>query len=179
MVVDATDNVGTRYLINDACILARKPLVSGAAVATDGQLSVFGFHGGPCYRCLYPTPPPAETVSSCADNGVLGPVPGVIGCLQAIEAVKIITGIGDILQQKLLVYDALSCRFRTVKIRPRSSTCAVCGDVPSITSLDDTEAFCACNNVPSEEGAPTAPKSPSVPSVDCAAYATARSALAK
>ncbi|KAK3580380.1 hypothetical protein CHS0354_001496 [Potamilus streckersoni] len=142
LVLDATDNVATRYLLNDACILAGKPLVSGSALRFEGQLTVYNYMGGPCYRCLYPKPPPPETVTNCSDGGVLGVVPGIIGCLQALEAIKILTGQGSSYSQKMLLFDALDGSFQTIKLRGRQPQCPVCGDNPSITKLIDYEQFC-------------------------------------
>ncbi|KAI8910532.1 adenylyltransferase [Powellomyces hirtus] len=142
IVVDATDNVATRYLLNDACVLLNKPLVSGSALRMDGQLTVYNYDGGPCYRCIFPKPPPAETVTNCSDGGVLGVVPGIIGCLQALEVVKIAADIGAKFSQKLLIFDATFGSFRTIKLRGRSPACAVCGDEPTITELIDYVQFC-------------------------------------
>ena len=135
VVLDASDNAPTRYLISDACCVANKPLVSGAAIGTDGQLTVY-HHGddGPCYRCLYPTPPPAASCSRCADAGVLGPVPGIIGTMEALEAIKILTGIGDVMSKKMLVMDALYCRYMVVKLRSRNEGCVACGAHPELTA---------------------------------------------
>ncbi|KIY99793.1 adenylyltransferase andsulfurtransferase MOCS3/UBA4 [Monoraphidium neglectum] len=128
VIIDASDNAPTRYLLNDACVAAGRPLVSAAAVGTDGQLTVY-CHGedGPCYRCLFPEPPAPGNCARCADAGVLGPVPGVMGVLQALEAIKLLTGIGKPLTRQLLLFDALSGRFTTVKLRARSPGCAACG----------------------------------------------------
>lgn len=142
VVLDATDNVATRYLLNDTCILANKPLVSGSALRFEGQLTVYNYEGGPCYRCLYPKPPPPETVTNCSDGGVLGVIPGIIGCMQALEAIKICAGIDPSFSQKLLLFDGLQGSFRSIKIRGRQPTCPVCGDNPSITELIDYEQFC-------------------------------------
>ena len=133
VVLDASDNAPTRYLISDACCVAKKPLVSGAAIGTDGQLTVYCYEDGPCYRCLYPTPPPATSCSRCADAGVLGPVPGAIGTMQAMEVIKILAGIGDVLSKRMLVMDALYCRYMVVKLRSRNQSCVSCGVSPSIT----------------------------------------------
>ncbi|GAB4818434.1 hypothetical protein N2152v2_005480 [Parachlorella kessleri] len=135
VVVDASDNAPTRYLISDACAAAKRPLVSGAAIGMDGQLTVY-CHGddGPCYRCLFPAAPRPESCSRCSDAGVLGAVPGVIGTLQAVEAIKILSGIGDPLSRRLLLVDTLSARFHTVKLRARSPDCIACGKSPSITA---------------------------------------------
>ncbi|KAL9952169.1 hypothetical protein ACROYT_G039384 [Oculina patagonica] len=145
VVLDATDNVATRYLLNDACVLAGKPLVSGSALRFEGQLTVYNHDGGPCYRCLFPSPPPPESVGNCSDTGVLGPVPGVIGTLQALEAIKIVVGIKSSYSQKMLIYDALDGRFLTIKLRPRQTKCSVCGDNPSINKLLDYELFCGAS----------------------------------
>ncbi|XP_068648217.1 adenylyltransferase and sulfurtransferase MOCS3 [Aristolochia californica] len=128
VVVDATDNAPSRYMINDCCVVLGKPLVSGAAIGLEGQLTVYHHKGGPCYRCLFPTPPPTTACQRCADSGVLGVVPGVIGCLQALEAIKIASGVGEPLSGRMLLLDALSARIRIVKIRGRSLNCEVCGD---------------------------------------------------
>ncbi|XP_060590470.1 adenylyltransferase and sulfurtransferase MOCS3-like [Ruditapes philippinarum] len=142
IVLDCTDNVATRYLLNDACILAGKPLVSGSALRFEGQLTVYNYKGGPCYRCLYPKPPPPETVTNCSDGGVLGVIPGIIGSLQALEAIKIAAGLDSSYSQKLLMYDGLDGTFRTIRLRGRQPTCPVCGDNPTITQLIDYEQFC-------------------------------------
>ena len=141
-VVDASDNPKTRYLVNDACVLAGKPVVSGGAIGTEGQLSVYNFMDGPCYRCLYPNPPPTEVCQSCSDNGVLGPVPGMIGVLQAVEVIKILTGIGETMHNKLLMYDSLSCSFLSLKKPPKRKNCTVCSSCANITSISNTlESF--------------------------------------
>lgn len=145
VVLDATDNVATRYLLNDACVLAKKPLVFGSALRFEGQLTVYNHMGGPCYRCIFPSPPPPESVGNCSDSGVLGPVPGVIGTLQALEAIKIAVGINPSYSQKMLIYDALDGRFLTIKLRPRQSCCSVCGDNPTINTLQDYELFCGAS----------------------------------
>lgn len=142
IVVDATDNVATRYLLNDACVLLGKPLVSGSALRWEGQLTVYGYKGGPCYRCLYPNPPPKETVTNCSDGGVIGMVPGIIGSFQGLEVLKIITGSGEVLSGKLLVLDGLRGAIRTITLRQHSPTCAVCGDSPTITDTIDYVQFC-------------------------------------
>ncbi|XP_074659274.1 adenylyltransferase and sulfurtransferase MOCS3-like [Tubulanus polymorphus] len=145
IVVDATDNVATRYLLNDACVLAKKPLVSGSALRFEGQLTVYNYDDGPCYRCLYPTPPPPETVTNCSDGGVIGAVPGVIGCLQALEVIKIAANTGTSYSQRLLLFDGLDGSFRTIKLRLKQKTCVVCGDRPSIKQLIDYEQFCGAS----------------------------------
>jgi adenylyltransferase/sulfurtransferase len=135
VVLDASDNAPTRYLISDACCVANKPLVSGAAIGTDGQLTVYNYgEDGPCYRCLYPAPPPAASCARCADAGVLGPVPGIIGTMQALEVIKILSGIGDVFSKKMLVMDALYCRYMVVKLRSRNDCCVACGTEPEITA---------------------------------------------
>jgi molybdopterin/thiamine biosynthesis adenylyltransferase len=135
LICDGTDNFGTRFLIADACALARRTLVSAAVLRFDGQLSVFKPHeGGPCYRCLYPEPPPDGLVPSCSEAGVLGAVTGVMGTLQATEVLKEILGIGETLSGRLLVWDALATRFRTIRLRP-DPTCALCGPNPAIIDL--------------------------------------------
>lgn len=143
VVVDATDNVATRYLLNDACVLAKKPLVSGSALQLEGQLTVYNYRDGPCYRCLYPTPPPPEAVTNCGDGGVIGAVTGVIGALQAIETIKIILGQGEgIMASRLLLFDGETCSFRNVKLRGKNVKCNVCSSTPTITALIDYEQFC-------------------------------------
>jgi adenylyltransferase/sulfurtransferase len=141
VVIDGTDNFPTRYLVNDACVLLRKPNVYGSIFRFDGQASVFYPGLGPCYRCLYPEPPPPGEVPSCAEGGVLGILPGLIGCIQATEAVKLILGQGTPLVGRLLLYDALRMEFRQFKVR-RNPRCPVCGDSPTIRQLIDYEQFC-------------------------------------
>uniref|UniRef100_A0A8C6STH7 Adenylyltransferase and sulfurtransferase MOCS3 n=1 Tax=Neogobius melanostomus TaxID=47308 RepID=A0A8C6STH7_9GOBI len=141
-VIYCSDNVPTRYLVNDACVLSGKPLVSASALRMEGQLTVYNYCGGPCYRCLYPVPPPPETVTNCSDGGVLGVVPGIMGCLQALEVLKIASGRGSSCGQQLVMFDALETRFRSIKLRPKQTKCAVCGENPSITQLVDYEVFC-------------------------------------
>ncbi|PIK54760.1 putative adenylyltransferase and sulfurtransferase MOCS3-like, partial [Apostichopus japonicus] len=168
IVLDCTDNVATRYLLNDACVLAGKPLVSASALRFEGQFelrcSVFckllkrtkilgrktarcvgdfaDSLGRPCYRCLFPRPPPPETVTNCSDGGVLGVVPGIMGNLQALEAIKIITGLKASFVQKLLLFDGLYGSFRSIKLRARKKDCSVCGETPTVTGLIDYESFC-------------------------------------
>src|SRR5580765_7838344 len=149
MVVDGTDNFPTRYLINDACVLLKKPNVYGSIFRFEGQATIFAYPGGPCYRCLYPEPPPPGLVPSCAEGGVLGILPGVIGLIQATEAVKLILGVGESLVGRLLLYDALAMRFRELKLR-RNVECPVCGDHPTIRELIDYEQFCGIPNQPHE-----------------------------
>jgi adenylyltransferase/sulfurtransferase len=141
LVIDGTDNFPTRYLVNDACVLLHKPNVYGSIFRFEGQATVFAYEGGPCYRCLYPEPPPPGLVPSCAEGGVLGILPGTIGLVQATEAVKLILGIGEPLVGRLLLYDALGMRFRELKLR-RNPKCPVCGDHPTITKLIDYQQFC-------------------------------------
>ncbi len=141
LVIDGTDNFPTRYLVNDACVLLGKPNVYGSIFRFDGQASVFHPPHGPCYRCLYPEPPPPGEVPSCAEGGVLGILPGLVGCIQATEAVKLILGQGEPLIGRLLLYDALRMRFQEFKIR-RNPKCPLCGDQPTITKLIDYEQFC-------------------------------------
>ena len=141
IVVDGTDNFPTRYLVNDACVLLKKPNVYGSIFRFEGQATVFAYQGGPCYRCLYPEPPPPGLVPSCAEGGVLGILPGLIGVMQATETVKLILGTGEPLVGRLLLYDALDMRFRELKLR-RNPECPVCGDHPTITKLIDYQQFC-------------------------------------
>ncbi len=142
VIVDGTDNFPTRYLTNDACVMLGKPNVYGSIFRFEGQATVFSpKHGGPCYRCLYPEPPPPGLVPSCAEGGVLGVLPGVIGTIQATEAIKLLTGIGEPLIGRLLLYDALAMRFRELKLR-RNPDCPVCGDHPTVTELIDYQQFC-------------------------------------
>jgi adenylyltransferase/sulfurtransferase len=140
IVVNGMDNFPARYLTNDACVLLKKPLVDGSVLLFDGQATVF-LPGKGCYRCLYPTPPPPGVVPSCADAGVLGALPGVVGCIEAIETIKLILGAGDSLSGRLLLFDALAMEFRVVRIR-RDPECAVCGDHPTVTELIDYDEFC-------------------------------------
>ncbi|KAH6814418.1 co-factor for nitrate [Perilla frutescens var. frutescens] len=133
IVVDATDNVPSRYMISDCCVVLGKPLISGAALGLEGQLTVYNYNGGPCYRCLFPTPPPTTACQRCSDSGVLGVVPGIIGCLQALEAIKVAGAVGEPLSGRMLLFDALSARIRVVKIRGRSSQCEACGENAALT----------------------------------------------
>jgi adenylyltransferase/sulfurtransferase len=141
LIVDGSDNFPTRYLVNDACVLLGKPYVWGSIFRFDGQLSVFWSEYGPCYRCLFPQPPPPGMVPSCAEGGVLGVLCGTIGSLQVNEAIKLITGIGDPMIGRMLVYDALELKFRELKVR-KDPECPVCGKNPTVTELIDYEAFC-------------------------------------
>ncbi|XP_043252721.1 adenylyltransferase and sulfurtransferase MOCS3 [Colletes gigas] len=141
VVLDATDNVATRYLLNDACVLSKKPLVSGSALRFEGHLTVFN-HYGPCYRCIFPKPPPPETVTNCGDGGVFGPVVGTIGVLQAVEALKVLLNMPHILSGQLLLYDGLETKFRNINLRDKNVNCPVCGEHPTIQELIDYEQFC-------------------------------------
>ena len=141
IVVDGTDNFPTRYLVNDACILSGKPNVYGSIFRWEGQVSVFGETGGPCYRCLFREPPPPGLVPNCAEAGVLGALPGVVGSLQALEVIKLILGTGKTLSGRLLIFDALKLSWREVELK-RNPNCPVCGDEPTQTVLIDYEDFC-------------------------------------
>jgi adenylyltransferase/sulfurtransferase len=150
VVVDGTDNFPTRYLTNDACVLLGKPNVYGSIFRFEGQATVFHpQEGGPCYRCLYPEPPPPGLVPSCAEGGVLGVLPGVIGTIQATEVIKLLAGIGEPLIGRLMLYDALNMRFRELKLR-RNPECPVCGENPSVTELIDYEMFCGIQPEPEQ-----------------------------
>ena len=141
MIVDGADNFPTRYLVNDASIWHGIPVVHGSIYRFEGQVTVFKPHEGPCYRCLFPQPPPPELAPSCAEGGVLGVLPGVIGSLQASEALKLALGIGDPLVGRLLLFDALAAEFNEVSLR-RDPDCPVCGDHPTITEYVDYVEFC-------------------------------------
>ncbi|HEX7707322.1 MAG TPA: molybdopterin-synthase adenylyltransferase MoeB [Thermoanaerobaculia bacterium] len=141
VVIDGTDNFPTRYLVNDACVLLGKPNVYGSIYRFEGQASVFASDRGPCYRCLYPQPPPPGLVPSCAEGGVLGVLPGIVGTIQATEAIKLILGAGETLIGRLLLFDALRMKFMEMKLR-RAPDCPVCGENPTIRELIDYEAFC-------------------------------------
>jgi adenylyltransferase/sulfurtransferase len=154
IVIDGTDNFPTRYLVNDACVLLKKPNIYGSIFRFDGQASVFYPPHGPCYRCLYPEPPPPGEVPSCAEGGVLGILPGLIGCIQATEAIKLILGKGSPLIGRLLLYDALRMTFQEFKVR-RNPKCPVCGDSPSITKLIDYEQFCGLRGQEAPAAAPS------------------------
>ena len=147
VILDGTDNFPTRYLVNDACVLTGKPNAYGSIFRFEGQASVFATKDGPCYRCLYPEPPPPGLVPSCAEGGVLGVLPGVIGVIQATEAVKLILGIGEPLIGRFLIYDALKMRFRELKLR-KDPECPVCGTNPTVTKLIDYEQFCGIRPEP-------------------------------
>ncbi len=153
IVIDGTDNFPTRYLSNDVCVFLKKPNVYGSIFRFDGQCTVFAPHlGGPCYRCMFPEPPPPGMVPSCAEGGVLGVLPGVIGVMQAIEAIKLIVGIGDPLIGRLVHFDALKMKFKEYKLR-RDPKCPVCGDNPTITELIDYDQFCGIPQAAAAEAA--------------------------
>ncbi|XP_015189229.1 PREDICTED: adenylyltransferase and sulfurtransferase MOCS3 [Polistes dominula] len=141
IVLDATDNVATRYLLNDACVLSKKPLISGSALRFEGHLSVFNYNG-PCYRCIFPEPPSPETVTNCGDSGVLGAAVGTIGVLQAVEAIKVILDMPETLSGRLLIFDGIETRFRNFTLRMKNPDCAICGKNPIIKELIDYEQFC-------------------------------------
>ena len=147
VILDGTDNFPTRYLVNDACVLTGKPNAYGSIFRFEGQASVFATKGGPCYRCLYPEPPPPGLVPSCAEGGVLGVLPGIIGVIQATESIKLILGIGEPLIGRFLIYDALKMKFRELKLR-RDPECPVCGDNPTVTKLIDYEQICGIRPEP-------------------------------
>ncbi len=141
LAVECSDNFASKYLANDACVLADKPLVWGAVFQFDGQMSVVLPGQGPCYRCIFPTPPPPGSVPTCVEAGVLGALVGVIGCWQALEAIKLLAGIGEPLAGRLLIFDGLGATAETVEVK-RRDTCNLCGDHPTITQLIDYEVFC-------------------------------------
>ena len=155
VILDGTDNFPTRYLTNDACVLLGKPNAYGSIFRFEGQASVFGAKDGPCYRCLYPEPPPPGLVPSCAEGGVLGVLPGVIGVIQATESIKLLTGIGEPLVGRFLIYDALKMRFRELKLR-KDPECPVCGTNPTVTELIDYEQFCGLRPEPAAPAAAAA-----------------------
>ena len=152
VILDGTDNFATRYLVNDACVILRKPNAYGSIFRFEGQASVFATTGGPCYRCLFPEPPPPGLVPSCAEGGVLGVLPGVIGTIQATETIKLILGAPGTLIGRLLLYDAWSMRFRELKVR-RDPECPVCGDRPTVRELIDYEQFCGVSPQPTAASA--------------------------
>ena len=141
IVADGADNFATRYLVNDACVLEGKPLVSASILAFEGQLSVYNHDGAPCYRCLFPVPPPPGVMPSCAEGGVLGILPGVMGTLQATEVIKLVLGLGNVASGRLVHYDALALAFSTFDVS-KDPGCVICGDHPTITELVDYDAFC-------------------------------------
>jgi adenylyltransferase/sulfurtransferase len=147
VILDGTDNFPTRYLVNDACVLSGKPNAYGSIFRFEGQASVFATKDGPCYRCLYPEPPPPGLVPSCAEGGVLGVLPGIIGVIQATEAIKLMLGIGEPLVGRFLIYDALKMRFRELRLR-KDPECPVCGEHPTVTRLIDYEQFCGIRPEP-------------------------------
>ena len=150
VIADGTDNFPTRYLVNDACVLLGKPNVYGSIFRFEGQASVFYAKEGPCYRCLYPEPPPPGLVPSCAEGGVLGVLPGIVGCIQALETIKLVIGAGDSLIGRLILFDALRMKFRELKLR-KNPDCVICGPNPTVTQLIDYEQFCGIRG---EENAP-------------------------
>ena len=149
LIVDGSDNFPTRYLVNDAAVLAGKPYVYGSIFKFDGQVAVFAAKGGPCYRCLFAEPPAPELIPSCAEAGVLGVLPGIIGTLQALEAIKLILGIGSPLIGRLLMFDGLALTTRELRVH-RDPECAMCGETPTITAPVDYEAFCGVSTVRNE-----------------------------
>ena len=151
VVVDGSDNFPTRYLVNDACVLLGKPNVYGSIFRFEGQASVFFAKQGPCYRCLYSEPPPPDLVPSCAEGGVLGVLPGIIGSIQAMETLKLVLGVGDLLIGRLLLFDALQLKFRELKLT-KDPDCPVCGTHPTVTTLIDYEAFCGVTAPPAYNG---------------------------
>jgi adenylyltransferase/sulfurtransferase len=157
VIVDGTDNFPTRYLVNDACVLLGKPNVYGSIFRFEGQASVFWAEEGPCYRCLYPEPPPPGLVPSCAEGGVLGILPGAIGTIQATETVKLILGIGEPLIGRLMLYDALGMSFREMKLR-KDPNCPVCGENPTVTELIDYQEFCGIPQAAAAEQANGVPE---------------------
>jgi adenylyltransferase/sulfurtransferase len=154
VVVDGTDNFPTRYLVNDACVLAGKPNVYGSVFRWEGQVSVFGTEGGPCYRCLFREPPPPGLVPNCAEGGVVGVLPGIIGSIQALETLKLLLGAGTTLAGRLLIFDALGLEWREVTVR-RNPDCPICGDHPTQTELIDYDVFCGVASVPRAAGGAT------------------------
>ncbi len=145
IAADGTDNFPTRYLVNDACILSGTPNVYGSIFRFEGQVSVFGYQNGPCYRCLYTEPPPPGLVPSCAEGGVFGVLPGIVGCLQAAESIKILLGIGDCASGHLLLFDSLRFKFRQLQLR-KNPECVLCGPNPTVTELIDYQVFCGIPN---------------------------------
>jgi adenylyltransferase/sulfurtransferase len=156
VILDGTDNFATRYLVNDACVLLNKPNAYGSIFRFEGQASVFATKGGPCYRCLYPEPPPPGLVPSCAEGGVLGVLPGIIGTIQATESIKLLLGAGETLVGRLLLYDAWRMRFRELKLR-RDVDCPVCGDHPTVRELIDYDQFCGVAPAQTQAAAPAVP----------------------
>jgi molybdopterin/thiamine biosynthesis adenylyltransferase/rhodanese-related sulfurtransferase len=157
IIVDGTDNFPTRYLVNDACVILGKPNVYGSIFRFEGQATIFAYPGGPCYRCLYPEPPPPGLVPSCAEGGVLGVLPGIVGSIQAAETLKLILGAGDSLVGRLLLFDALAMKFRELKLR-KNPECPACGDHPTIKKLIDYEEFCGIRGEEAPAMASTVPE---------------------
>ncbi len=157
IIVDGTDNFPTRYLVNDACVLLGKPNVYGSIFRFEGQVSIFGAPDGPCYRCLYPEPPPPGLVPSCAEGGVLGVLPGIVGSLQAVETIKLILGAGDPLVGRLLLFDALGMKFRELKLK-KNPECPLCGTNRTITKLIDYEEFCGIRGEEAPAAVTTVPE---------------------
>ncbi len=155
LIIDGTDNFSTRYLINDACVLSKTPYIYASIFRFEGQVSVFGTENGPCYRCIFPEPPPPELVPNCAEGGVIGVLPGIAGCIQAAEAIKFLSNIGDPLIGKLLVFDSLPMEFRIFEIK-KNPNCVICGENPQQTTLIDYPAFCGIGSADNIE----------IPSVD-------------
>ena len=155
VVVDGSDNFPTRYLVNDTCVWLGKPLVYGSIFRFEGQISVFNAARGPCYRCLYAEPPPPELVPNCAEGGVLGVLPGIVGSLQALEALKLVLGVGESLVGRLVLFDALALSFRELRLR-KDPDCPVCGERPTITEPIDYHAFCGVNGTGADRGDVTA-----------------------
>jgi adenylyltransferase/sulfurtransferase len=164
VILDGTDNFSTRYLVNDACVILGKPNAYGSIFRFEGQASVFATRGGPCYRCLYPEPPPPGLVPSCAEGGVLGVLPGVIGTIQATETIKLLLGGGSTLVGRLLLYDAWNMRFRELKLR-RDPECPVCGDHPTVKELIDYDQFCGIAPQPAASAAAAASSEAQMPEV--------------
>jgi len=157
IIVDGTDNFPTRYLVNDACVILGKPNVYGSIFRFEGQATIFAYPGGPCYRCLYPEPPPPGLVPSCAEGGVLGVLPGIVGSIQAAETLKLILGAGDSLVGRLLLFDALAMKFRELKLG-KNPECPACGDHPTIKKLIDYEEFCGIRGEEAPAIASTVPE---------------------
>jgi adenylyltransferase/sulfurtransferase len=171
VIVDGTDNFPTRYLVNDACVLSGKPNVYGSVFRWEGQASVFGTEGGPCYRCLFREPPPPGLVPNCAEGGVVGVLPGIIGSIQALETIKLLLGVGEVLAGRLLIFDALALEWREVTLR-RNPDCPVCGDRPTQTELIDYELFCGITSAsPNGEAHASEQGAESVTEVDAPAAA--------
>ena len=147
LVVDGSDNFATRYLVNDACVMAGRPNAYGSIFRFEGQASVFAAKDGPCYRCLHPEPPPPGVIPNCAEAGVLGVLPGIIGTIQATEAIKLLSGIGEPLIGRFVIYDALRMRFRELKLR-KDPQCPSCGEDPTITTLTEYDGYCEAGQPP-------------------------------